>query len=247
MKLIIEKSVVVITPTIGSPKLKDAIDSVQKQTYGNIQHLIVVDGIEHFNSAVANLPNTVDANIKFLPLPYNTGANGFNGQRIYASVPHLVNADYVFFLDEDNWYEPDHVKSLIDTIESKNLDWAHSLRKIYTPDKKYLADDNCENLGQWPIFFTHDNPQYLVDTSAFAFKREFIQATCHRWHSGAWGEDRRYFYGISGQSKWDTNRKHTLCYRVDGNPQSVNGNFFIEGNKKQLEHYNGKLPWSEND
>jgi glycosyltransferase involved in cell wall biosynthesis len=37
MKLRIEKSVVVITPTIGSPKLADAITSVENQTYGNLR------------------------------------------------------------------------------------------------------------------------------------------------------------------------------------------------------------------
>lgn len=243
MKLIIERSVTVITPTIGSSKLKDAVESVQKQTYGNLSHLIVVDGPDYFNSAVDNIPFGLDANITMLPLPYNTGANGFNGQRIYASIPHLVNSDYVFFLDEDNWYEPDHVATLVETIEKNKLDWAYSLRKIFTHDKKYITDDNCESLGKWPIYFTHDNPQYLIDTSAFAFKREFIQATCHRWHSGAWGEDRRYFYSIMRQSFWDTNYKHTLCYRVDNNPQSVNGDFFIEGNTKQLEYYKGNLPW----
>lgn len=240
MKLIIERSVTVITPSTLSPKLIDAIDSVQNQTYSNINHLVVVDGEEYSK----NMPRLGMKNLKFLTIPYNTGAKGFNGQRIYASIPHLVNSDYVFFLDEDNWYEPDHVATLVETIEKSNLDWAHSLRKIYTPDKQFIADDNCESLGRWPIWFTHDNPQHLVDTSAFAFKREFIQATCHRWHSGAWGEDRRYFYSIMSQSKWDTNGKHTLCYRVDNVEQKFGQfTFFTEGNKKQLEHYNGELPW----
>jgi len=239
MKLIIEKSVVVITPTIGSDKLADAIASVQNQTYGNVQHLLVLDGYQYLHKA----PHVDRDNLKMIALPWNTGANGFNGQRIYASIPHLVNADYIFFLDEDNWYEPNHVRTLVETIEQQNLDWAFSLRKIFSPDKQYLADDNCESLGKWPIFFTHDNPQYLVDTSAFAFKREFIKATCHLWHSGAWGEDRRYLYSVANKSKWNTSGNHTLCYRVDGNPKSVNGDFFIEGNKQQLNYYKGQLPW----
>ena len=251
MKINIERSVTVITPTIGSSKLADAIESVQKQSYGNLEHVLVVDGGLEYGGKVRNViedvndrnPGLTTKHIRFIDLPYNTGAKGFNGQRIYASVPHLVNTDYVFFLDEDNWYDGDHVSSLVETIEKNKLDWAYSLRKIYKPDKKYLADDNCESLGKWPIYFTHNDPQYLIDTSAFAFKREFIQATCHRWHSGAWGEDRRYFYSIMNQSKWDTNHKHTLCYRVDGNPKSVDGEFFIKGNAEQMKHYNGELPW----
>jgi len=250
MKLIIEKSVVVITPTVGSAKLADAVESVANQTYKNLTHLLVVDGakeyLEQFNKNLVHQDKD-NWNLEFMFLPYNTGANGFNGQRIYASIPHIVNADYVFFLDEDNWYDPNHVRTLVETIEKNNLDWAYSLRKVYTPDGKYIIDDNCESLGYWPIYFTHDNPQYLIDTSAFAFTRKFIKQTCHLWHSGAWGEDRRYFYAIRDHSKWDCSYNHTLCYRVDNNPKSVDGNFFIEGNKKQSEFYKEGFPWVKHD
>jgi glycosyltransferase involved in cell wall biosynthesis len=240
MKLIIEKSVVVITPTIGSDKLADAIASVQNQTYGNVQHLLVLDGYQYLHKA----PQVDRDNLKMIMLPWNTGKTGgdFYGHRIYAGIPHLVNAEYVFFLDEDNWYEPDHVASLVEVLDRGN-DFAYSLRKIFNPDKSYVADDNCEALGKWPIYFTHHDPQYLIDTSSFAFKREFLQKTCHLWHSG-WGGDRRYFYSIlAGNPNWDTNYKHTLCYRLDGNPGSVNADFFIRGNAEQLKHYNGELPW----
>ena len=247
MKLIIERSVIVITPTIGSPKLKDAINSVKNQTYSNIEHLLVIDGVEHWKNVMDQLPVTLEYddrssdNIQTMILPYNTGAKGFYGHRIYAGIPHLLNSDYIFFLDEDNWYDPDHVRSLVEVLDRGN-NFAHSLRKIYNPDKSYVCDDNCEALGKWPIYFSHKDPQYLVDTSSFAFEREFLQQTCHLWHSG-WGGDRRYLYSVMQQAKWDTNYKHTLCYRLDGNPGSVDGKFFIEGNKRQLEHYNNNLPW----
>lgn len=258
MKLNIEKSVTVITPTIGSPKLADAIKSVQEQTYGNVNHLLVIDGDQYFDDAYHGLydtysPKNAKKTVTTLKLPWNTGANGFYGHRIYAGVPHLLNSDYIFFLDEDNWYEPDHVKSLVEVLDQGN-NFAYSFRKIFNPDKSYVCDDNCEALGKWPIFFTHHNytgerdprngqdENYLVDTSSFAFERNFLQHTCHLWHSG-WGGDRRYLYCVKDNAKWDTSRKHTLCYRLDGNPGSVNAEFFIEGNKKQLEHYNNNLPW----
>jgi glycosyltransferase involved in cell wall biosynthesis len=244
MKLIIEKSVVVITPTIGSPKLADAIESVANQTYKNIEHLIVVDGDQYFDSTVNVLPFNPNSNMKILPLPWNTGGTGgkFYGHRIYAGVPHFLNADYVFLLDEDNWYEPDHVRTLVEVLDRGN-DFAYSFRKIYSPDKTYIADDNCEALGKWPIYFSHNDPQYLVDTSSFAFNTKFLQKTCHFWHSG-WGGDRRYLYSVLAQNpKWDTSHKHTLCYRTDANTNSPDADFFIKGNEQQLEHYKGKLPW----
>lgn len=258
MKLNIEKSVTVITPTIASPKLADAIRSVQEQTYSNIKHLIIADGhAEYADKMMDIVVNTVTGvpkrKIQTTSVPENTGANGFYGHRIYSGYPHLLNSDYIFFLDEDNWYEPDHVKSLVEVLDQGNH-FAYSFRKIFDADKNYVCDDNCEALGKWPIYFTHHNytgerdprngqdENYLVDTSSFAFERNFLQHTCHLWHSG-WGGDRRYLYCVKDNAKWDTNYKHTLCYRLDGNPGSVDGKFFIEGNKRQLEHYNNNLPW----
>jgi GT2 family glycosyltransferase len=243
MKLVIEKSVTVITPTIGSPKLVDAVKSVNQQTYKNIKHLVVVDGPEHFQKVVDSpIFGMKDSVVQLTTTPENTGANGFYGHRIYAGYPHLINSDYIFFLDEDNWYEEDHVASLVEVLDKGN-DFAYSLRKIYNPDKSYVVDDNCEALGKWPIYFSHNDHQYLIDTSAFAFNRKFLQQTCHHWHHG-WGGDRHYFYNaLRYNPKWDTNYKHTLCYRLDGNPGSVNADFFIKGNAEQLKHYNGELPW----
>jgi len=241
MKLVIEKPVTVITPSIGSPKLKDAIESVRNQTY-KCKHLVVIDGPQYTKTKMFG-PDVDTLKTKFVVSPENTGANGFNGQRIYAAYPHLINSDYILFLDEDNWYEPDHVATLIGTIDRDNLDFAYSLRKIFDVNKNYLIDDNCESLGKWPIFFTHDNPQFLIDTSSYCFTKKFIQKTCHLWHSGAWGEDRRYYYAVKDHAKYNTSGKHTLCYRLEGNPKSVTEDFFKQGNQTQQQHYKGNFPW----
>lgn len=247
MKLIIEKSVTIITPSIGSEKLKDALRSVQSQTYNNITHLVVADGLEEYQDQVLEVIQQTyttrpNKDVVLVSSPENTGADGFYGHRIYAGYPHLINSDYIFFLDEDNWYAEDHVASLVEVLDRGN-DFAYSFRKIYNPDKSYVCDDNCEALGKWPIYHSHKDPQYLVDTSSFAFNRKFLEKTCHLWHSG-WGGDRRYLYSVLPMNpKWDTNLKHTLCYRLDGNPGSVNADFFIKGNEEQLAHYNGELPW----
>lgn len=242
MKLTIHKSVTVITPTIGKPELADAIMSIRSQTYPT-KHLVVVDGGKFFEK-VWDLGVDLD-NCQLVESPENTGENGFYGHRIYAAYPHLLNSDYILFLDEDNWYEPNHVETLIETIEQKNLDFAFSLRKIHDKNGKYLIDDNCESLGKWEIFLSRGSQygnQYLIDTSSFCFKREFIQKTCHIWHHG-WGGDRRYLSAIRDHAKYDTSGKYTLCYRLDGNPNSVTEEFFIQGNKTQESYYGGKFPW----
>ena len=88
----------VITPTIGTKYLQQAIDSVYNQTIP-VEHLIVADG-----GFEAELKLYNNCNMVFLP--ENTGRNGWNGHRVYATMPLLSNADYILFLDEDNWFEP---------------------------------------------------------------------------------------------------------------------------------------------
>lgn len=249
MKLTIEKSVCVITPTIGSPTLADAIRSVDKQTYKNLRHLIVVDGPD-FEDAVYKIiptpPNGYNSsNINVTVTPNNTGARNFYGHRIYAAYPHLLDEDYILFLDEDNFYDDDHVETLVEQIEKKDLDFSYSLRQIYSKEGKYLCDDNCESLGKWPIYFSRKSPhgpQYLIDTSSFCFKREWLVGHCSAWHCG-WGADRNFLYNVKDHAKFETTGCHTLKYRLNGNPNSVTKEFFEEGNKVQSEYYGGNFPW----
>lgn len=239
------KTVTVITPTIGSPKLADAMNSIINQTYEHVTHLIVVDGPQYFEAATKYAcVNKEGRSVSTITVsPYNTGGvgDGFYGHRIYAAYPHLINSDYVFFLDEDNWYQPNHVEALVKTLEEGNQ-FAYSLREVYDENKEYLCDDNCESLGKWPIWFKHNDPEYLIDTSSFAFTREFLIQVCHLWHWG-WGGDRRFYNIVRDKAKHDTSGKHTLCYRLDGNSNSVKPDFFEQGNEENHKRYNGKFPW----
>jgi spermidine/putrescine-binding protein len=45
--------------------------------------------------------------------------------------------------------------------------------------------------------------------------------------------------------KFDTNADYTVKYRVGSTGISVRKEFFIDGNKKMLEKYNGKFPWKK--
>lgn len=241
------KSVCVITPTIGQNTLTQCTESVHKQTYKNLTHLVVIDGPEFFEKTFqhCSIPHE-DSRLRLTCNPYNTGKNGFYGHRIFSAYPHLVNEDYIFFLDEDNWYSEDHVSSLVDLMERKRLDWAHSLRKVYNNDV-YLADDCCEAIGRWPIWFTQGTPdqRHLVDTSTFCFKREFLIKVCQAWHSG-WGGDRKFLDFIikAGYTNYETTGLHTLHYRLPDMNKAYGGqtDFFHRGNEAVKQHY-GEYPW----
>ena len=209
-------SILVITPTTGSPELADAVYSVLNQTNKEVEHLLVVDGVK-FSSKVDEVLHDAriitGGKVKRIDLPFNTGKNGFYGHRIMAGFGHLIDHDYVLFLDQDNWFEPGHVNSLINIIESKNLDWAYSLRQIFDKDKNYITNDNCESLGRWSALVGED--VHLIDTSSYCFKTSLYRQVCHIWDFG-WGGDRRFYNILKDNIKHDNyicTGEHTLSYR----------------------------------
>ena len=134
-------SATVIIPTTGSPELLDAVDSVLSQTYNTVCY-VVVDGRQNSNKVKLLLTTRLSGNIQVAYLPENVGANGFYGHRVYAAFTHLINTEYVFYLDQDNWYENNHVESCVKTIEDLGLDWCYSLRNVYTKNSQFICQDN---------------------------------------------------------------------------------------------------------
>lgn len=236
----------VITPTTGAPELVDAVKSVIGQTYSDVDHLIVVDGVDFSYRTDRTLEDggiVVGNRVKRVDLPFNTGGGGFYGHRVMAAFSHLVNHDVVLFLDQDNWFEPNHVESLVKDIKELNVDWTYSLRKVFDKDKNFVCEDNCESLGRWPVWVNEQ--AYLIDSSSYCFKTDFLRKVGHVWDFG-WGADRRFYTVIKEQLKhqnYTCSGLHTLNYRLGGNEGSVQAEFFLEGNIKTLEKYNGKLPW----
>ncbi len=230
----------IVIAATGSDELAKAVDSALLQTQPNTQVWVVIDGPQ-FTDAVNTVIAPYRNYVKILQLPENTGANGFYGHRIYAAASHLINTDYVLYLDQDNWFDIDHVATQVAAIESNGWQWGHSLRKIVDKNGTHLCLDDCESLGRWPIYLSNDH--HLVDTSSFCIKREVIVQIGSVWHWG-WGGDRRFLSAISQHfPQWGTTGKYTLNYRLDGNPNSVNKEFFDNGNRIMYERYNGNYPW----
>ena len=136
-----ESCVTIITPTIGHRFLRRCIESVQGQTLTNVEHYIVIDGPQYkekvlqiIREVTLSLGDKLNKTIHTLVLPYNVGSNGWNGHRVYGSVPYLCNSSHVAFLDEDNWYNKQHLELLFGQLQKDNARWGFSLRNIYTEE-----------------------------------------------------------------------------------------------------------------
>lgn len=236
--------VAVITPTIGTGYLDQNLESVSKQTYKDVKHVVVCDGPQ-YNSKVFKIAQHYD-HVTMFELPENTGAGGYNGHRIYGSIPFLIDADYFIFLDEDNWIEPNHVETLVNTV--KGYDWAFSLRKIIDKDNKYICNDDCESLGLWHTCLSEQ--EFFVDVGCYFLPKKIAIQTAPIWyrrarHPQEQPEVDRLLIHVLRQNnlKYRTSGEYTLNYRVGNRVDSVQSEFFIRGNQVMQQKYNGVFPW----
>ena len=230
----------VIIPTTGSPDLLQAVQSVLDQTY-KTDCYVVVDGKDNVVKTIELLEHLEQNDRLHIGiLPVNVGANGFYGHRVYAAFTHLVNTNYVLYLDQDNWFKPTHVEDCVKTIEDLGVDWCYSLRDIYEGDK-FICHDDCESLGKWKTYHGVNH----VDTNSYCIRTKVAIQLAQAWHGG-WGQDRVFLQAITKHfPKFYCTGEYTTCYRVDGGKGSVNAEFFENGNKVMNEKYNGVYPWRQ--
>jgi glycosyltransferase involved in cell wall biosynthesis len=232
-------SVTVVTPTISKPEVFKAIESVRLQTYPNVKHLVIFDGQENYSPNVADHLATDDLVIL---LPENVGFDKFNGHRSYAAASYLVNTDYIAFLDEDNWFDQDHIESMVEAATrgfQSSYGWSFSRRKIVSKDGEFICNDECESLGDVEnVFYRSGNHDYLIDASCFLLPIHLAVSVSPLWYRkarapGVVPADRsitQFLLKNYPDCAW--NRKYSLNYRVGSRDDSVKAEFFLEGNKR---------------
>jgi len=169
-----DRIVTVIIPSTGTKDLARAVESVQRQTVP-CALIVVCDGPQYKDRVLVVAPDAV-------VLPWNVGGRDpmtgtrLLGHPMYAAMPFLCKTEYVAFLDEDNWYDPDHIERLLEACQGRP--WAFSLRKIWVDDE-YWCVDMCESLGNLRKCFDRD--EHLVDTSCFLVRRDVAMTIGSVW------------------------------------------------------------------
>lgn len=244
--------VYIITATVGTEFLEICIQSVQKQLYTNIEHIIVCDGTEHVEKVNVIIEKFKNGTIPIstIVLPWNSGRNKYICHKIYAAIPHLLHGPaYVNFLDEDNFIESDHISSMIETIQKENYLWTYCLRNVVGKKNQFICKDICESLGSLSMTWLSEfnRVDYLVDTSCYLVPLEFLQEFSICWQRPARSlpeADRLFYNELSRRyTNYGCSMKFTLNYRIDGRPDSVKADFFMLGNSKMRSKYKEMVPW----
>ena len=245
----------VIIPTTGRETLRRAVESVLAQTHADTVAVVVVDGSKFSVDAIERLRGMMsNPRVQLLPLPQNTGANGYQGHRIYGAVPLLLNQDWIFYLDDDNWYEPDHVAECIGACVANGLSWCATLRNIVDADGKFVCVDECESLAVLPTWF---NPaMHHVDTSCYCLSREVAVQLSMHWHRPHLPYDTDPDKSVSPDAqicnvlRQDVPRfaliaRPTVNYTLGSRDITPTREFFLDGNTATRKRLGGKMPWQE--
>lgn len=101
--------------------IAESIASVQRQTYGNWELLIIDDGSGDGTPALVEEFVKRDQRVRFHALPVNQGAAFARNIGIKAS-----EGDYIAFLDADDLWKPHKLETQLDFMQSRNLNVSYS-------------------------------------------------------------------------------------------------------------------------
>lgn len=233
--------IVVITSTIGRPELRRCIGSVEAQTYG-VDHYVFVNGSRFHDAARATI--TAYPDVRAFYLPEETGDYGMGGSMadVFAAAPFLTRADWVFYLDDDNWYEPNHVESVMTLAREHDLKWAYSLRRFVSKDGQAICDDDWSSLGHSAC--NGVGPQFLVDNSCYAVSRRLAQKMALAWTATPFFADRAYFLALkeSGERAGCTGLS-TVNYRIGTGTAKFTAEQLLASHASARTQYPEGFPW----
>lgn len=238
---------VVITPTTGIPELSDAIKSVASQTV-KVDHYVVIDGMEHAEKAI-EICKQNQYGQQVIMLPENTGKPTnhwikegafFWGHRIYLAMTYLTNHDYILFLDQDNWYEPEHCEVMLKSMEDNRSVWCYSLRNIVNLDGEFQFRDDCDSLGIFP----NQSLVSFADMNCYCFKTSYALEVIQK-HYDNYHCDRQMFSAAFGGLEDPRHASATGLYTVNyrAKDEAIE-NWFRPGLEKIKKYYGDNKPWS---
>ncbi len=111
------EKVSIIVPVYNvEPYLREALDSVIKQTYENLEILVVDDGSTDGSGAICDEYAAIDERIRVI----HQENEGLSGARNIAL--DIMTGDLVMFLDPDDIYHPQIVEKLVTALKRENAD-----------------------------------------------------------------------------------------------------------------------------
>jgi hypothetical protein len=217
-------AVSVVMVTVVRKTLAQAMRSVFAQQFGGrIQVLLGIDRWDGSPDLVAQLISECPSHIAVttMDLGYSTSQrNGgvypsYYGGALKTILSYAGNSRYVTYLDDDNWYAPSHVASMLTAIEGKA--WAFSLRHfVDAATGEWLCPDMWESVGPDRGVYAAGQGGF-VDTNCYFIDKLACHDVFPEWamtrFAGGTGGDRQILARLRNRP-WGTNGAHSVHYRT---------------------------------
>lgn len=219
----------VVIPTVLRPVLKRAVRSVFAQDFpGTVQVLVGIDIVKGERAILdelrAECPERMVLTVFDLGYSTSTRNGGYynvwGGGALRTILSFAANSQYVAYLDDDNWWAPNHLSSLRAAIEGH--DWAYAYRWYVDPDtQEPLCVDRWESLGPGRGMYAKAYNGF-VDANCYFIDKKACHWALPAWslphrHSlqtrgGGAGEDRTVFEILSRKYRGACSELATVYY-----------------------------------
>jgi hypothetical protein len=218
----------VIIPTVLRPYLLPALRSVFAQNFpGRIHILVGIDAhrgdLAIIDEACAERPPHCAVQV-FWPGYSTAQRNGGltppgDGGALRCMLSFLANSPYVAYLDDDNWWGPDHLQQLRSAVES--AEWGFSLRWFVHPEsRRAVCVDTWESVGPGQGMFQEKFGGF-VDPSCLMLNKQACPQAPLFWNFPLAGDpmsaDRNVFNHLSRQHRWSGTGKPSAFYMMNKN------------------------------
>jgi glycosyltransferase involved in cell wall biosynthesis len=202
--------------------------------------MVLVDGQQHHDRAHKILQHYPEVDAFYLP--YSAGNWG---GRVYAAGSHLSRGEYIGYLDDDDFLEPEHVESLLSVIGEKS--WSFCFRNLMM-NGMFLARDQCDSLGTLhPTWHEKQNGRdiYQLGTGSCLLARKAALELSRFWAPTGFGDslfqnDRQFFRELRARYPDGVcTYKYTMNYDLALHQFS----YYVDGNKQMMQWHGVKLPW----
>lgn len=189
--------VAVVMPTILRPTVIQAVESVFAQSPRlRIQLLLGVDAPLGPPEALPRLlqrsPNHVTSCL-FYP-GYSTSVRhggvhtARDGGSLRAILTYLANSRLVAYLDDDNWWEGDHLKAMVEAMPGH--DWVYSMRWFVHPvTREPIAQDIWESVGPGRGVYEQRFGGW-VDPNCLMLDKIACEGAIRWWCTPLWGDEK---------------------------------------------------------
>ncbi len=113
-----EKVSVIVPVYNAGPYLTQCIDSILNQTYHNIELILVNDGSTDGSATICESYRQVDQRVRLINK--RLGGGGVGAAR-NSALP-LITGEFVLFVDNDDWLDPNHIEVLYKALKETDSD-----------------------------------------------------------------------------------------------------------------------------